>query len=188
MTLQLDTVRSLLAREPSDRVEAEAGAMLVDLKGQVQEALADIRRLVYALRPPLLDELGLLSALREEVARHQTPDLALTFEGPDSLIPLPAAVEVALYRIAQEALTNVVRHAQASTCVVTLRVADEACLEITDNGRGLPADLRWGVGMSSMRERAAELGGVCQIEPAAGGGTRVCVSLPLSVAEAVAET
>jgi signal transduction histidine kinase len=178
MTLQLDTARGLLAQDPRDLVEADAA--LLDLKTQAQAALADIRRLVYALRPPLLDELGLLAALREEIARHQTPQLAITLDGPDHLVPLSAAVEVALYRIAQEALTNVTRHAQASTCVVTLRVADEACLEITDNGRGLPEEMRWGVGMSSMRERAAELGGVCLIETGKAEGTRVMARLPLA--------
>jgi signal transduction histidine kinase len=174
LTLQLDLVRTLLTQDL-----AAADTLLVELKGQVQTSLADIRRLVYALRPPTLDELGLLSALREQVTHYRQAGLSITLNAPERLPPLPAAVEVALYRIAQEALTNMVRHAQASTCVVSLRVERDACLEIGDDGQGLPADFRAGVGLTSMRERAAELGGTCLIEPGATGGTRVLVRLPL---------
>ena len=176
LILQLDTARALLPRDP-----AAGDAVLVDLKGQVQATLDDIRRLVYALRPPTLDELGLVSALREQVTRcSQTrPGYHPAHAGvaPRS----PAAVEGALYRIAQEALTNVVRHAHASACVVSLEVAHEheARLEVRDDGHGLPAHARAGVGMASMRERAVELGGTCLIEPGVGGGTRVAVRLPL---------
>jgi signal transduction histidine kinase len=96
--------------------------------------------------------------------------------------PLPAAVEVAAYRIVQEALTNVVRHAHASECVVRLAL-DETVetlrLEIRDDGRGLPSERGRGVGVASMRERAAELGGECVVESfSAVGGTRVRASLP----------
>ena len=93
--------------------------------------------------------------------------------------PLPAAVEVAVYRIAQEALTNVVRHARAKCCVVRLAVDEDVTLDIFDDGVGIPAGRSAGVGLSSMRERARELGGTCVIEPAPEGGTRVSVCLPL---------
>ncbi len=93
---------------------------------------------------------------------------------------LPAAVEVAAYRIVEEALTNVVRHARANTCLVRLAVEGHVlCLEISDDGVGLPAEHIAGVGLLSMRERAAELGGTCTIEPVATGGTRVLARLPL---------
>ena len=92
---------------------------------------------------------------------------------------LPAAAEVAIYRIAQEALTNVVRHANAQHCTLSLEVDDHVCLEIRDDGQGLAADYRVGVGLTSMRERAAELGGTCAIEPIEAFGTRVFVRLPL---------
>jgi len=179
LTLQLDTVRTLFARDP-----AAADALVVELKGQVQSALTDIRRLVYALRPPTLDELGLISALGERVTQYRQPGLTITLTTPERLPPLPAAVEVALYRIAQEALTNVVRHAHAASCVLCMTVEHDACLEVRDDGQGLPADYRAGVGMTSMRERAAELGGTCRIEPGAAGGTRVVVRLPLPQEEA----
>jgi len=99
---------------------------------------------------------------------------------PEELPLLPAAVEVAAYRIALEAITNVTRHAHAHTCRIELRVDDALSLEIRDDGLGLSATCRAGVGMTSMRERAAELGGECRIEPDSRGGTRVVARLPLA--------
>jgi signal transduction histidine kinase len=98
------------------------------------------------------------------------------------LPPLPAAVEVACYRIAQEAITNVSRHARASRCWISLRVDEvwEALvLEVVDDGEGVPEGRLAGVGTSSMRERAEELGGTLRIEPIREGGTRVSARLPL---------
>ena len=100
-------------------------------------------------------------------------------EVPEDLPNLPAAVEVAVYRIVQEALTNVARHAQAHSCVVRLAVNEEVGLETVDDGVGIPAECSVGVGLSSMRERASELGGSCVVERAPEGGTRVLVRLPL---------
>ncbi|MGH2522240.1 MAG: sensor histidine kinase, partial [Anaerolineales bacterium] len=118
------------------------------------------------------------------VLRHvNSHELATTFEvPPHGLPPLSAAVEVAAYRIALEALTNVVRHAHARRCLVRLCVAEGKMLqvEVSDDGVGLPADLRAGVGLTSMRERAAELGGACVIERAPDRGTRVVARLPLN--------
>jgi signal transduction histidine kinase len=155
--------------------------LLGGLKTQAQSALADIRRLVYALRPPALDDLGLLGAIDETAAQYSSNGLRVSVEAPGRLPPLPAAVEVAAYRIVQEALTNVVRHAEASECVIRLAL-DEADrtlrLEIRDDGCGLPAERRRGVGVASMRERAAELGGECVVESFSAGGTRVRASLP----------
>lgn len=96
------------------------------------------------------------------------------------LAPLPAAVEVAAWRIAQEALTNVVRHAQARECVIRFTPGDGLQLIITDDGLGLPHRYQVGVGLTSMRERAAELGGTCVVEARRQGGTRVAAKLPMS--------
>lgn len=137
---------------------------------------------MYALRPPALDDLGLVAAIREQATRSAVAPLQVTVQAPESLPVLPAAVEVAAYRIVQEALTNVVRHAGARTSVVRLACPSdgEAVLRlmIEDDGRGLPADLRAGVGLTSMRERAAELGGTWSIT-SGDTGTRVEVVLPL---------
>jgi signal transduction histidine kinase len=178
LTLQLDAARALLAPSP------EADALLLDMKEQTQTAVGDIRRLIDALRPPALDELGLVSALREYATGYNhASGLHVVIDAPASLLPLPAAVEVAAYRIALEALTNAARHAHARTCRICLRVRDGLCLEIADDGAGLPAEPRFGVGLASMRERAAELGGRCTITPRPEGGTRVAAWLPLQTKE-----
>lgn len=174
-TLLLATVRKLLRQDPD-----AAETLLAHATAQAQEAISDIRRLVYALRPPALDDLGLLAALHEQIAQYQSSSVTFALEAPESLSPLSAAVEVACYRIVQEAVTNVLRHAHAHTCVIRLSVGKSLCLEITDNGVGLPQVIRTGVGLNSMRERATELGGACVIEANPAGGTRVSVQLPLS--------
>jgi len=178
LTLKLETARNRLTHDPL------ADALLADITERTQAAVADIRRLVYALRPPTLDEFGLVAALREGAAPHSQPEkntVSITVDAPERLPPLPAAVEVAAYRIAQEALTNVVRHAAARICVIRLTFDEPAgllWLEIQDDGRGLPTMRRTGVGLQSMRERAEELGGSCEIESVPGGGTRIRARLP----------
>ncbi|MDP9477307.1 MAG: sensor histidine kinase [Actinomycetota bacterium] len=174
LTLKLDAARNLLSQEPQ-----AADALLAGLKTQTQAAISDIRRLVYDLRPPALDELGLIPAIREQAANYAQNGLNVSVEAPEELPPLPAAVEVAAYRIVQEALTNVSHHSRARECRVRLSISDGLELEITDDGIGLPEDRRAGVGLSSMRERAAELGGACAAEPLTTGGTRVLARLPL---------
>jgi len=140
--------------------------------------MADVRRLVYNLRPPALDELGLAGAIRQTAATH-AGGMRMMVELPDHLPVLPAAVELAAYRIAQEALTNVTRHARARRCRLRLTVDEDLELEVVDNGIGLAGAGPPGVGMSSIRERAAELGGISSIGPGRSNGTRVFVQLPL---------
>ena len=151
--------------------------LLSGLEQQTLQALADIRRLVYDLRPPALDELGLVSALREQGRRFS--NLCVTVEADARFDDLPAALEVAIYRIAGEAITNAAKHGNASTCDVTLSYRDALEVEVRDNGDGLPDALHAGIGMSSMRERAVELGGTCSIASAEGGGTIVHARLPV---------
>jgi two-component system NarL family sensor kinase len=178
LSLNLEMLRNRLGHDPA------AQALLEQLVVRTQAAVADIRRLVYALRPPALDELGLVQALRETMAQYRQPSLnglRLSLEAPEELPPLPAAVEVAAYRIAQEALTNVVRHADGSQCVLRLALDPAGgwlCLEVQDDGRGLPPLAARGVGLASMRERADELGGQCTVETAQPRGTLVRARLP----------
>jgi signal transduction histidine kinase len=174
-TLTLTAARKLLRQDPE-----AAETLLTDAITHAQQAITDIRRLVYNLRPPALDDLGLLGALREQMNQYRSSEVALTLEAPEQLPPLSAAVEVACYRIAQEALTNVMRHACAQSCTIRLTLADRLTLEITDDGTGLPPGRQAGVGLTSMRERATELGGTCIVESVPGGGTRVSARLPLS--------
>lgn len=106
--------------------------------------------------------------------------MSITVEAPAGMPPLPAAVEVAAYRIAQEAVTNVVRHARADSCLVRLSPEKGALeLEVSDDGVSLPEDRAPGVGLHSMRERAEELGGACKVESTPSGGTSVLARLPL---------
>jgi len=170
----LTTARKVLRHDPDT-----AETLLAEATTQAQEAVGNIRRLVYALRPPALDDLGLVGALHEQVAQYHASAVQITLDAPEHLPPLPAAVEVACYRIVQEALTNVIRHAQAATCLVRLVVEDRCCLEIRDDGRGFAPHGRAGVGLTSMRARAEELGGTCLIESAPNQGTRIVVQFPL---------
>ena len=183
--LQAGAIRTLMQRDL-----AAADTEVLDLQAEIRAAITDIRRLVYALRPPTLDELGLVGAIRQYAAQYDTPnrsagepgsDLRVAVEAPEQLPALPAAVEVAAYRIVQEALTNVARHAQAHSCDVRLSLPDDRDLqiEVSDDGVGLPKEPRAGVGLLSMHERAEEVGGTCVVEPAPGRGTHVLVKLPL---------
>ncbi|MBI5350029.1 MAG: hypothetical protein HZB77_12070 [Chloroflexi bacterium] len=174
-SFKLEAARDSIRHNP-DKTEA----LLTDLISKTQNTISDVRRLVYALRPPALDELGLIAAVREHAAQCELNGVRITVAAPDQLPSLPAAVEVATYRIIQEALTNVMRHAQAQTCAVSIELKKGTLnLQISDDGIGLSRDHHRGVGLNSMRERAEELGGQCVIEPAPKGGTRVKAELPL---------
>jgi two-component system NarL family sensor kinase len=172
-TLKAGSARALFTRDPE-----RAQALLEELEVDAQTAMADVRRLVYNLRPPALDELGLAGAIRQTAATHAA-GIRMTVELPDELPPLPAAVELAAYRITQEALANVTRHARAGRCRLRLTVDNDLELEVIDNGIGLGKAGPPGVGMSSIRERAAELGGTSSIGPGRSSGTRVFVQLPI---------
>ncbi len=181
MTLKLDAARNLMARNPDG-----ADQLLLEMKAQVQDSLSNVRRLVYGLRPPALDELGLVPAVRESSAvRSAGSRPQISVVGPDPFPPLPAAVEVAAYRVALEAVTNVVRHASAETCRIEFNVSDELELEVVDDGCGMAPRSRAGVGLTSMRERAFELGGSLSIGPGPRGGTRLKARFPSTLKESL---
>ncbi|ACZ83579.1 sensor histidine kinase [Streptosporangium roseum] len=229
LAMTVDEARLRLERDP----EAVEG-LLIRVRDQMGTAIIDVRDLVYGLRPPALDDLGLVGSLRA-LADAPGPRVDIAVVGP--LGDVPAAVEVAAYRIAQEALTNVRRHAQATTALVRVELVragtdhagveqtgppaagggsdrsggaedggggsdrsggaedggaagrraagtgaaarGELRLSVADDGIGLPERVRGGVGLVSMRERAAEAGGSCMVGPRPGGGTEVIVRLPL---------
>lgn len=176
-SFKLEAARDSIRHNPD-----KAESLLNDLISKSQNTINDVRRLVYALRPPALDELGLIAAAREHAAQCELNGVRITVAAPDQLPALPAAVEVAAYRIIQEALTNVARHAQAQTCAVSIELKKGALsLQISDDGIGLSRDHHRGVGLNSMRERAEELGGQWVIEPAPNGGTRVKAELPFKL-------
>jgi signal transduction histidine kinase len=167
-----------------------ARRMLDELSDDVRVALADIRRLVDGLRPPALDELGLIGAIEQQASRlgangtdaGDGRGLPITVLGLPSPLPeLAAAVEVAAYRIAVEALTNAVRHAGAARCDIRVdaTAGDTLQVDVVDNGRGVAPDAAPGVGLESIRARADELGGSVEVAPEPEGGTRVTARLPL---------
>ncbi len=169
LTLKLDTARNLLGDDP----------LLREMRGDVQATIVDVRRIVDGLRPVALDELGLVESLRRLVDRAPTggPAVRLVAEGADSPA---AAVELAAYRIVQEALTNVLRHSGAGECEVCVQGGDgQLVVRVSDDGRGPAAvDRRSGSGLETMRERAEELGGSLELLPRPGGGTVVLAVLP----------
>ncbi|HEU0237327.1 MAG TPA: sensor histidine kinase [Candidatus Limnocylindrales bacterium] len=162
---------------PTDPLAAERE--LAKLRAEVGGALAEIRRLVDALRPPALDELGLVGAIRQQ-AERLGPTPRVTVEATAEHGSLPAAVEVAAYRIAVEAVTNAVRHSGAQACVVRIggRPGAELTVDVADDGRGIEPEAQPGIGLTSMRERAAEVGGIVHVERASRG-THVVARLPI---------
>jgi signal transduction histidine kinase len=169
--LRAETARRLLAAGSPG-----ADAELDRLRRDAVDAAGVLRRLAYDLRPPALDHLGLAAALREQ-AERLAPLAVDVAAGP--LPGLPAAAEVAAYRIVVEAMTNAARHGGAHCRVHLGRTDDELRLEVDDDGPGWPDGFRAGVGVTAMRERAGELGGRCVLAAAPGGGARVAVTLPL---------
>jgi signal transduction histidine kinase len=187
-TLAAQTLKVGSARHFLTRDIATSDRLLAELERDITGALQEVRRLVYDLRPPALDDLGLVGALRLLATQYglegpgQGPQV--TVEAP-ALTGLPAAVEVAGYRISQEALTNAVRHAGARHVLIKLETIEGPAaqpaliVEVADDGRGIAPDARGGVGLHSMRERADELGGKLSVERRPSGGTLVRAELPL---------
>lgn len=162
-----DAAANLISADPQ-----RASELLTTLRTDTRTAIADVRRLVDDLRPPALDELGLVGALRQRADQLSWRADGASVEvrvAADGLPALPAALEVAAYRIATEALTNVVRHSRATTAVLSLRCGKNLEVEITDDGSPNGA---WtpGVGLQAMQERTSELGGTLTAGPTPSGG------------------
>jgi signal transduction histidine kinase len=146
-----------------------------ELHRDIQDAVNQTREIAYELRPPVLDDHGLVAAI---VDRTADDELDVRVTAPDPLV-LPAAVDLAALRIVIEAVANTRKHAEASSVAVDLAVRDGHLeLSVSDDGSGLPADVRAGIGMHSIAERAAELGGAARYDRAASG-CRLLVTLPL---------
>ncbi len=171
-----DAARNTLRSDPDG-----AQALLAELRAETGRAIEEIRRLIYAMRPPALDELGLVAALRSQAVGLRTANgepLRVSVAAAPLPEPLPAAVEVAAYRIVTEALTNVARHSGSDTAAVWIgHDQDALVIEIDDQGAG-EGPWRPGVGLASMRERATELGGTLSADGGRPGG-RVVAVLPI---------
>jgi signal transduction histidine kinase len=185
LAMSLDAARITLACEPE-----RTDPLLADVRNKLATAVGEIRDLAHGLRPPALDDLGLVAAI-ESFADGCCERVDVRFDGEPA--GLPAAVEVAAYRIAQEALANVRLHAPASCASVRLKRDTDLHLVVADSGPGLPDGARGNHrpaasvsprrGLAAMKEWAAEVGGSCVITSRNGGGTLVAVKLPLGTPE-----
>jgi PAS domain S-box-containing protein len=163
----------------------------------MEQCISEVRTLSCLLHPPMIDELGLVSSARWFVGGlGQRSGIQITLNAPHSLPRLPEALELVLFRVLQEALTNVHRHSGASAAEVVIRQEnDEVVLEVKDNGRGVPFGLLarfdqtgsgMGVGLSGMRERVQELGGRMKLE-SDSRGTLLRVAIPVALESAATE-
>jgi signal transduction histidine kinase len=178
LTRQIERAKST---NSSTEISSE---FLADIQQRLVAITTQVRSLAHQLYPPELEVLGLSGALRERV--HTYPTFRISIDAPETFPRLPAEIETAAYYIALEALTNVDKHAHANVCSIRLRlsIADAASplqrleMDIVDDGRGMTASETHGLGLLSMRARAAEVGGSCDIAPNPGGGTAVRVRIP----------
>jgi signal transduction histidine kinase len=170
--LQLDSLAGRLREQPELAQRAER------LRDRLQSTVSEVRRIVDGLRPAALDELGLPAALQAFATDADDPvEVAVSTDLPDRL---PAGVEAAAYRIAGEAVANALRHGGGRRASVTARVVDdELHLDVVDDGTGFGTGATAGVGLQSMHDRAAEVGGTLVVDSAPGSGTTVRAVLPL---------
>jgi signal transduction histidine kinase len=184
MMMQLEVARDLVADDPG-----AAARLVTHLVERARNDIAEVRRLVDGLRPPALDQFGLVSALRQQAEEHNlvarsgsgSSTMSWSMYADEDVEPLPAAVEVAAYRIVVEAVNNASRHSHARDCAVTLARRGGALeVLVEDDGGGLPPDRPSGVGLASMQERAEELGGTFAVTSEPGRGTRVHAILPVT--------
>ncbi len=187
--MEVDGLRN---RMPALRPE-QTDTELLALRQGIQRTVLEVRRVVEGLRPPALDELGLDGAVHQLARRLATPARPTSAPGRpltidatvqlDGLPELPAATEVAAFRIIQEALTNAIRHANASHVLSSITVEDdELIVRVRDDGHGLAGSREEGVGLSAMRERAEELGGSFDMRAEPSVGTTIEARIPLHTA------
>jgi signal transduction histidine kinase len=176
VTLGLETAGRAAARD-----ESAAAPLLQSLRAETAACVDEVKRIVADLRPPALDQIGLVAALRQHadlLTTRSSGRLRVDVAAPAPLPPLPAAVEVAAYRIALEAMTNTARHAGARACHVAVELNGSLLVTVRDDGSGVLAGSP-GVGLTSMRNRAEELGGECLVVFREGEGTSVEATLPV---------
>ena len=180
VSLGLRTALRQLERAEGTGVGPAPRPLLARIADEVDTVVIELKRIVRDLRPTALDQLGLVDAVAE-FTRGLGDSLEVHLALPAEPVALPAAVEVATYRIVTEAVTNVVRHAQAACCWLTIEMGPSVVIDVVDDGIGIAAGGTHGVGMAAMRERAAELGGTVRVLPHIPHGTRVHVKLPAAL-------
>lgn len=180
LTMQADMARELVYDDP-----ATADRLLAKLADQAQATVGEVRRIVHGLRPPALDDMGLVGALELLAGSFASSSLTVTTRLPATQLMPAAALEVAVYRIVQEAMTNIAKHAHARHATLTLEVnTDSLLLVVCDDGMGMPPQPEAGLGLHNMRARAEELGGALTIQPNTPIGTTITVFFPLAPGDA----
>jgi signal transduction histidine kinase len=175
--VQLEGAERLIPGDPN-----RAAHMVATVREQIREGLGELRRTVATLRTPLAEDISLLTALKQLAGDFErATQLQIHTSMPDTLPPLPDSQRIALYRAAQEALTNIGRHARARTACLALEISDEAAtLTVSDDGVGPPEGIEGdGFGLRGMHERAAQLGGEVGLTARTEGGTKLVFRLPL---------
>jgi signal transduction histidine kinase len=180
VSLGLRTAIRQLGRIDDRSAVAPAHTLLERVADEVDAVVAELKRIVRDLRPTALDQLGLVEAVAE-FTRGFGDAVEIHLALPTEPVELPAAVEVATYRIVTEAVTNVVRHARAARCWLTITTGPTVVIDVVDDGVGITAGERHGVGITAMHERVAELGGSMRLVPNRPCGTRVHVLLPAAL-------
>ena len=160
--------------------ESERNSLLAETRDEAKETIGEVRRLVDDLRPPAIDEVGLIDAIRQRAAALSTDALSFSVTGPEALPALPAAVEVAAFRIASEAMTNAAKHSGASRCTVEIELDGTLGVTVTDNGRGLAESDRHRAGLDIDDRARRRAGRGCTISSRAEGGLVVRALLPLA--------
>jgi signal transduction histidine kinase len=180
VALGLEAVQAALPQDTGTAAELTAR-----MRTEVASAVEDVRRIIDELRPAALEDVGLAQALRERaasLAARSASGMVIDVSAAEPIPDLPEQVETAAFRIVEEAMTNVLRHARASRCEVRVEVDGALVVSVSDNGIGLPAQTRvGGIGLTSMRQRADDLGGCCTVSPAVPSGVIVQARLPLEV-------
>lgn len=184
LTMQMDAAQNMLYEKPE-----QVSELLTQMNNKLKLTIGDIREIVYALRPPVLDEFGLIYAIREQVIKLNQAgnEINIVVTAPELMPELPAAVEAAAYRIVQEAVTNVIKHSKAQNCYINIEINDDLLIEVVDDGSGFNGQ-RKGIGSISMKERAEELGGFCVIERVLNQGTKVLSRIPIPKGEDIYES
>ena len=173
----LRTALRQIERSDADDALLPSRQLLSRLADEVDSISSEVKRIVRDLVPTALDQLGLVGAVAQ-FTRTFEDEIELDVTLPAGRIELPAAVEVATYRIVTEAMTNVLRHARAARCWLTITTGDVVDIDIRDDGIGLNGHVQDGVGLQAIKERAEELGGTFEVGPNQPRGTHIHASIP----------
>jgi two-component system, NarL family, sensor kinase len=180
VSLGVRTAMRQLERSASGGSLAPTRELLTRAADEIDALVDEVKRIVRDLRPTALDQLGFVDAVTE-FARSVSGELDVHVSVPRTPLDLPAVIEVAAYRIVTEAMTNVVRHARAMRCWLTITSGDRVDIDVVDDGVGVDGAEIEGVGWAAMRERVAELGGTFAVGPNAPRGTHLHVELPVAL-------